>query len=768
MTRIIYFYLRLFSFIFIGTISSSLLFSQGPSPDMIVALDGSGDFTKIQDAIDAVPDNSSIPTIIFIKRGNYDTEKLIVPATKTNIIMIGESRDETVISYHIYDCSGGFNGKCPATDAQLWSSINLETSATMTILADDFQAENLTIENTAGPVGQAQAITVRGDRVSFRNCDLKGYQDTIYFWSNAKRSYFENCLIVGRTDYIYGSGTAFFQACEIRSWGGGWITAPSTALNQPYGFVFNECDVTYSLNSPRNGDDGDDVALGRPWHNYPKVAWLYCDMTGMINPLGWPDKWNMAYADTSADLHLYEFMNTGPGADMSGRANWVGIRAMTPAEAANYTVPIVLGGSDNWDPSAVAPLVPTYTWTGADTTDDWMAANNWNPMAVPDTNEAGYINGPDTMIANGGHFVADLTLSNYATLIITAPSEVTYLAIEGGIVKGEGNMSLDGRIRTKDSLIVDATDTFDLNTELLGVHTIEKRGNGVLNLLQDNSNFSGYWTISSGNLTAVMSNSLGKAREVQIDTLGKLTIETSDAYFTQTALKVKDGGLIHLNANISLLEFYIDGVLQTVGTYSASTHPGLISGTGEITVGRPTSYIFIGGANGNWDNPLHFFPALMPEAGDSVYTEIEMETTNLTFPANIFVQPGGRIRLRGTHDATGTIYMETGSSFNYATSGTGFTLNAPTQVLGDVILNMNSRATPSHAMRLGGDISGGGKMTAFNSRTDADNLGTVILSGNNSGFSGTWDLTMASGTPNSVAAIRGNSENAFGNGLIEV
>ena len=81
-------------------------------------------------------------------------------------------------------------------------------------------------------VGQAQAVTVRADRCVFIHVDFYGYQDTMYFWSDANRSYFKECLVAGRTDYIYGSGTVYFDACEIRSWGGGWITAPSTSADQ--------------------------------------------------------------------------------------------------------------------------------------------------------------------------------------------------------------------------------------------------------------------------------------------------------------------------------------------------------------------------------------------------------------------------------------------------------------------------------------------------------------------------------------------------------
>lgn len=746
------------------------LSAQAVTPDIIVAADGSGDFTKIQAAIDAAPDFSNDPTIIFLKRGTYDTEKLIVPATKTNLVFIGESREETIISYYIYDCAGsGFNGKCPAADAMLWSGDNILTSATLTILGDGFKAENLTVRNTAGPVGQAQAITVRADRVIFRNCTLSSYQDTIYFWSQAKRSYFENCLIIGRTDYIYGSGTVFFQQCEIRSWGGGWITAPSTALSQPHGFVFNQCAITYALNSPRPGDDGALVALGRPWHDYPKVAWLYCSMTEKINPLGWPDKWNMPYADTSPDLHLYEYMNTGPGADMSGRANWVGIRALTSAEATNYTVQAVLSGNDGWDPTAEPPLVKTYNWTGGGSDSGWRTPENWDPVGAPDSSEAAFVSGAYTIKANGGHFAADLTLGDGASLEVTAPSQFTLLAIGNAGIDGKGTVSLSGRIRTRDSLWLASDGQLNLFTEIIGVHDIRKTGTGTAQLKSGNPGFAGFWTISAGILAAAAPDALGEARGVTVADQGTLLIDNPDAFFVETPLFVEQGGHLVLNADITLSEFYLNGIIQPVGKYTADNLPGVISGPGKALVGRPDTFEFVGGANGNWDNPDHFVPALLPEAGETVLTKIEMETTAFVFPANILVQaPGGRIRLRGVHSATGMIFLENGTSIGYATSGTGFTLDAPIHVLGDIQLNLNSRAVPDHFMRLGGPVSGAGKITVYNQRADTENNGIVELSGDNSAFAGIWDLTVQSANPSSVAIIQGTAEKSLGQGKIEV
>ncbi|UII26429.1 pectinesterase family protein [Fulvivirga maritima] len=353
---------KLFLIAFLAMCVGGKAFAQASNADITVALDGSGDYTSIQAAIEAVPDNSATRTVIYIKNGTYDDEKLIVRSSKKNVTMIGESRTGTIISYHIYDCSAG---KCPESDAAQWPADVIRTSATLTIQGDGFKGENLTVQNTAGPVGQAQALTIQSDKVIFLNCDIKGYQDTIYFWNNGKRGYFQNCLIVGRTDYIYGGGIDFFYQCEIRSWGGGWITAPSTQQSQDYGFVFYDCDVTYASNSPRSGDDGASIALGRPWHNYPKVTWIYCNMTSSINPAGWPTTWNMDYAATSSDLELYEYQNTGGGANMSNRANWAGVRALNSSEAPLYERAAVLAGNDNWDPLNEV-LIDPYTTVEAE------------------------------------------------------------------------------------------------------------------------------------------------------------------------------------------------------------------------------------------------------------------------------------------------------------------------------------------------------------------------------------------------------------------
>ena len=55
------------------------------------------------------------------KKGNYSTEKLIIPADKKQLKLLGESREQTIISYAIYDCNSPTSqNKCPDTLWQKW------------------------------------------------------------------------------------------------------------------------------------------------------------------------------------------------------------------------------------------------------------------------------------------------------------------------------------------------------------------------------------------------------------------------------------------------------------------------------------------------------------------------------------------------------------------------------------------------------------------------------------------------------------------------
>ena len=175
--------------------------SQQPKANAIVASDGSGTHKTVQEAIDAVPQNTSASNrwTIFIRAGTY-RERVYVQREKRFVTLLGEDAGRTVVTYNL-------NATIPGEDGR---PIGTFRTPTVTIDADDFTAENLTFENSAGPVGQALALRVDGDRVVFRRSRFLGWQDTIFL--NRGRQYFEDCYVAGHVDFIFGGATAYFSA----------------------------------------------------------------------------------------------------------------------------------------------------------------------------------------------------------------------------------------------------------------------------------------------------------------------------------------------------------------------------------------------------------------------------------------------------------------------------------------------------------------------------------------------------------------------------
>lgn len=297
------------------------------SIDYVVAHDGSGNFTTIQAAINAVPDYRRKRTVIFIKNGTYK-EKLILPASKQLVAFIGENVANTVITFDDW----------AQRKTTLGEDIGTSGSSTFFMYGRDFYAENLTIQNSAGPVGQAVAAHVSGDRMVFYNCRFLGFQDTLYTYAPDSRQYYRNCYIEGSTDFIFGSSTAVFDGCVIHSLRESYITAASTPQESKYGYLFYKCKLTAN-------SDVSKMYLGRPWRLYAKTVFRECEFGAHIRQEGWHD-WNKKEAHTTT--FYGEYKNTGLGADVSKRVSWS--HQLTASQADEWTVDKVLAGNDGWSP----------------------------------------------------------------------------------------------------------------------------------------------------------------------------------------------------------------------------------------------------------------------------------------------------------------------------------------------------------------------------------------------------------------------------------
>lgn len=291
----------------------------------VVAKDGSGDYTTVQAAFDAVPSGNTIPVTIFIRKGIYK-ERLVLDTRKDYIKLVGEDKFHTILTY---DNHAG--KKLPNGD-----TINTWTSASFFLYANDFDAENLTFENNAGyTAGQAVAVFANGDRLSFNNCRFIGYQDVLFCSGAGSRQYYRDCYIEGSTDFIFGPATAVFQHCLIHSKKNSHVTAASTPREVPYGFVFFDCKLTADTAFTK-------VSLGRPWQPHASVAYIRCEIGSHIIPEGWNNWRNLA---NEATVRYAEYKNTGPGAQPSSRPAW--IRQLNEAEIKKYTLKNIFG---DWNP----------------------------------------------------------------------------------------------------------------------------------------------------------------------------------------------------------------------------------------------------------------------------------------------------------------------------------------------------------------------------------------------------------------------------------
>lgn len=309
----------------LGIVSGgSLLAASAPDykTQFTVAKDGSGDFTSIQAALDACKSFPYERITIHIKNGVYH-EKVLVPSWNTKISLIGENRDSTIITYDDY-----FKKIDRGRNSTFYTY-------TLRVDGNDFHAENLTIENSAGPVGQAIALHVEADRCTFVNCRILGNQDTAYLAGEHSRDYFKECFIEGTTDFIFGEATAVFEGCTIESKANSYITAASTPEGVPYGFVFMHCKLTAAAGVTQ-------VYLGRPWRDFAKTVFLHCWLGDQILPQGWGN-WGSQQAEKESFYAVYQ--NEGPGANPGARASWS--HQLTAQQAKQYTLKNIF---DGWEP----------------------------------------------------------------------------------------------------------------------------------------------------------------------------------------------------------------------------------------------------------------------------------------------------------------------------------------------------------------------------------------------------------------------------------
>ncbi|HRY72436.1 MAG TPA: pectinesterase family protein, partial [Spirochaetia bacterium] len=305
-------------------------------PRLVVGKGSKAGFRTVQAAVDAAPESGG--AVIAIGPGEY-REKLFVG--KPGLRLEGAGRDRTVLRWD--DAA-----EKPFGDGTKTGTFR---SYAAYFGGDDFEAADLSVVNGAGRgpgVGQAIAAYVDSRRARFSRCAFRGRQDTLFLGPLPPRPRvpgsfvgpgesgprilkahrFEDCLVEGDVDFIFGSAAALFLRCEIRSLRlppgmKGYVTASSSPEGAALGLCFLDCGLS--------GDaEPGSVFLGRPWRPHAQAAFLYCSLGAHIAPRGWSD-WEEP--SDRGSVGFVEGGSAGPGAGTDSRAAWASVLGESETEA---------------------------------------------------------------------------------------------------------------------------------------------------------------------------------------------------------------------------------------------------------------------------------------------------------------------------------------------------------------------------------------------------------------------------------------------------
>ena len=309
---------------------------------------GGAEYTTVQAAVNAVPDDSSTSYTISIAKGTY-AGMVTVPATKLHLSLIGATGNpaDVVIT------SSTYSGE---TNTSTGSAYGTEGSATVHVKASNFTAKYVTFSNTFDKLDypsvtatQAVAIAMEGDRQLYEDDVFYGHQDTLLTWDSTAsaqlRQYVYGSTVEGDVDFIFGNGDLVVDRSNIETLNDGiyanaYLTAPATYSEDTYGILLTGDTVTSSLAA-------NDVYLGRAWKPYtdssPQLVVRNTNLPAQVNAT---NPYLGISGATWTSGRYYEYDNTGSGANASESTR----PQLTSAEQGAYTATKYLAGADGWDP----------------------------------------------------------------------------------------------------------------------------------------------------------------------------------------------------------------------------------------------------------------------------------------------------------------------------------------------------------------------------------------------------------------------------------
>ncbi|WCM92180.1 pectinesterase family protein [Acidovorax sp. NCPPB 2350] len=276
--------------------------AQPPAAGPVIRVGPGQRYTRIQDAADAATAGDTL----LIEPGLYPE---VIHLRTPGLHVVGRDGDPGAVVIE-GDRSAGDSG-------------GTLRSATVSAEADGIELRGLTIANRfhdrhpgAQADAQAVALSATGDRQRFIHLHLIGHQDTLHAGSRGcsadgqcalARQYYEDDVIEGAVDFVFGDALAYFERTELKGTGRPQVTVTAQGRRFPgqrSGYVFHDCKVT--------GDAGvREISLGRPWRDQATVSYVDCWLDGRVSPEGFTE-WHGEHRLETA--RYAELRSRGPGA----------------------------------------------------------------------------------------------------------------------------------------------------------------------------------------------------------------------------------------------------------------------------------------------------------------------------------------------------------------------------------------------------------------------------------------------------------------------
>lgn len=283
----------------------AMIYAQADSSpyQAIVAVDGSGDYKTVQEAINAVPDGQTKPWLILIKNGLYN-EQVIIPKNKPYVHLIGQDKDKTIIHLNL-NVGSKLTGKEIGGKTAYWEH---------------------SVHNPSSPVYkyEGSVVVVKGDHF---------YTENIF----------------------YGGGDVLLENCTLYNVRSGAVIVAPSHKDAKYGYAFRNC----TIDGNSEAADGR-LKLGRPWHNNSKTVYINTIMLIPVADEGWTNmgtvpgifaEYNSRDAqgnvlDLSKRKTEYQYKDRQTGKEVSGTCQ----ATITKEEADKYTYENMIPGNDGWNP----------------------------------------------------------------------------------------------------------------------------------------------------------------------------------------------------------------------------------------------------------------------------------------------------------------------------------------------------------------------------------------------------------------------------------